>query len=346
MNQLMNVDFAHPMLLALLPLALLPLLRRRADTLVFSALAWLPPDPFGRRLGWLWRACAILAIACIVIGLASPGRSGAQLQRFGHGAEALILMDRSTSMDAIIPPKGLVGAAGGLSDGESKNMVARQLLTQFVTKRPNDRFALTTFSTSVMPVAPFSDHNQAVLAGLAATGIGRGLPNTNMGAALQEAIGAFQLRSYSGSRIILIVSDGGAKLDQATQLRLREGLARNRIGLYFIYIRSNSISPNLKEIGADAADASIAAAGRAHDSDEVALHRFFLSLDTPYRLYQADDAHAMAAALGEIDRQQNLPLSFFERMPRQDDSGKFFIAALCAGVLLLTCRALELRRWT
>ena len=337
----MYIDFAHPWLLALLPLALLPLLRRRSDTLVFPALAWLPPDPLGRRLGWLWRACAILAMACTVIGLASPGRSGAQLQRFGHGAEALILMDRSTSMDAIIPPTGLVGAAGGLSDGESKNMVARPLLTEFVTKRPDDRFALTTFSTSVMPVAPFSDHNQAVLAGLAATGIGRGLPNTNMGAALQEAISAFQRRSYSGSRIILIVSDGGAKLDSATQLRISEGLARNRIGLYFIYIRSNSISPNLKEMSED-----MAAPAAAHESDEVALHRFFLSLETPYRFYQADDADAMAAALAEIDRQQNLPLSFFERMPRQDDSATFFIAALCAGALLLTCRALQLRSWT
>lgn len=337
----MAIDFTHPWVLALLPLALLPLLRRRADTLVFSSLAWLPPDPFGRRLGWLWRACAMLAMACSVIGLASPGRSGAQLPRSGHGAEALILMDRSSSMDAIIPPKGLVAAAGGLSEGESKNRVARQLLTQFVTRRPDDRFALTTFSTSVMQVAPFSDHNQAVLAGLAATGIGRGLPNTNMGAALLEAIDAFRLRSYSGSRIILIVSDGGAQLDQATRVRIQEGLARHRIGLYFIYIRSNSISPNLTEV-----DTDVVATDGAYESEEVALHRFFLSLNTPYRLYQADDANAMAAALAEIDRQQNLPLTFFERMPRQDDSAKFFIAALLACVLLLACRSLELRRWT
>ncbi|NMM29184.1 MAG: VWA domain-containing protein [Glaciimonas sp.] len=330
----MSFDFDHPAALALLPLALLPLLRRRKDTLTFSYLAWLPADYYGRMMGWLWRALAVLAIASIVIGLASPGRSGAQLLRSGHGAEVLILMDRSTSMDAIIP-KGVL-AAGSLSEGESKNMVARELLTQFVTKRPNDRFALTMFSTSVMPVAPFSDHNQAVLAGLGATGIGRGLPNTNMGAALLAAIDEFQRRSYSGSRIILIVSDGGAQLDETTRQRIQGGLSRNRIGLYFIYIRSSVNSPNL--------NAEIPDNTRA--TEEVALHRFFLSLPTPYRLYQADDSKAMAAALADINRQQNLPLSFFERVPRQDDSGKFFIGALLACALLLVGRSLQLRTWT
>ena len=328
----MLFDFDHPAVLALLPLALLPLLRRSKDTLAFSYLAWLPTDRHGRVLGWLWRGFAVLAIASIVIGLASPGRSGAQLLRSARGAEVLILMDRSSSMDAV--PRGME-AAGSLTAGESKNKVARDLLTQFVTRRPNDRFALMTFSAAVMPVAPFNDHNQAVLAGLAATGIGRGLPDTNMGAALLAAIDEFRPRSYSGSRIILIVSDGGAQLDDATRERIRAGLSRNRIGLYFVYLRSSVNSPNLNAAIPD--DAS--------STEEVALHRFFLSLPTPYHLYQADDSKAMAAALAEIDRQQNLPLSFFERVPRQDDSGKFFICALLACALLLACRSLQLRTW-
>jgi mxaC protein len=362
-------DFVHPLALLLLPLALLPLLRRKKGVLVFSHVGWLPPDPVGRAASWLWHAIAVLGIATIVIGLASPGRSGVQLQRSGVGAEVLILMDRSTSMDAIIPPKGLVGAAGGLSEGESKNMVARELLSQFVTRRPDDRFGLTMFGSSVMSVAPFTNHNDAVLAGLAATAIGRGLPNTNMGAALQTAISAFEQRSYSGSRVILLMSDGGARLDAARQQRIAAGLARNRISLYFIYIRSSSISPDL--IGVDVSDDGQPPSGTApvmtgegdsmpgtggaqaalasqprEEAGELALHRFFSSLATPYRLYQSDDAQAMAAALAEIDRQQNLPLTFFERVPRQDDSGKFFIAALLCSILLLASRAFQLGRWT
>lgn len=329
----MPFDFDHPTVLALLPLALLPLLRRSKDALAFSSVAWLPTDRYGRALGWLWRAFAVATMACIVIGLASPGRSGTQLLRSARGAEVLILMDRSSSMDAV--PRGME-AAGSLTAGDSKNKIARDLLTQFVTHRPNDRFALLTFSASVMPVAPFTDHNQAVLAGLAATGIGRGLPDTNMGAALLAAIDQFKERSYSGSRIILIVSDGGAQLDEVTRQRIQAGLSRNRIGLYFIYIRSSSNSPNLNIRIPDDASAT----------EELALHRFFLSLPTPYHLYQTDDSKAMAAALAEIDRQQNLPLSFLERVPRQDDSGRFFMGALFACALLLVCRSFQLRTWT
>ena len=330
----MPIDFEHPLVLALLPLALLPLLQRRRDTLVFPSLAWLPVDPLGRALGLCWRAFGMLALAAIVTGLAGPGRSGALVAHSGHGAEVLILLDRSSSMDAIITPKGVL-AAGSLSQGDSKNKVARELLTEFVVKRAQDRFALTMFSTRVMPVAAFADHNEAVLAGLAASAIGRGLPNTDLAAAMLAGIGEFQRRPYSGSRILLIVSDGGAQLDAATRQRLRAGLARHRIGLYFIYIRSSGNSPNLNgEIKPE-----------AQGSEEVVLHRFFQSLPTPYRLYQADDSGAMAAALADIDRQQNLPLTTFERVPRHDDSASVFISALLACGLLLACRALQMREW-
>jgi mxaC protein len=181
-----------------------------------------------------------------------------------------------------------------------------------------------TFGTSVMPVAPFSDHNQAVLAGLAATAVGRGLPNTNMGSALLAAIDEFRPRSYSGSRIIVLVSDGGATLDEPTRQRIRTGLVRQRLALYFIYIRDN-------------ADALA--------TDEVALHRFFSTLPTPYHLYQADDSTAIAAALSDISGQQNLPLTFFERVQRRDFTWVCFAAAAfaCAGWLLVD--SLRIRGW-
>jgi len=58
-----SVDFALPLALLLLPLALLPLLQNRRDTLQFSHLAWLPTDRAGKLLAFVWRACALLAIA-------------------------------------------------------------------------------------------------------------------------------------------------------------------------------------------------------------------------------------------------------------------------------------------
>jgi mxaC protein len=320
----MAFDLEQPLLLALLPLALLPLLgRQRGDALPFAALEFLPVDRAGAWLSRLWRALGVAALICSVVGLAGPGIPGARVQRTGRGAEVLILFDRSSSMDAAAP-----------SAGESKNGAARRLLTEFVVRRPDDRFALMTFGTSVMPVAPFSDHNQAVLAGLAATAVGRGLPNTNMGSALLAAIDEFRPRSYSGSRIIVLVSDGGATLDEPTRQRIRAGLARQRLALYFIYIRNNADSPNLTQVGSD---------GQA--TDEVALHRFFATLPTPYHLYQADDSTAIGTALSDISGQQNLPLTFFEHVQRRDFTWACFAAAAFACAAWLLVDSLRIRGW-
>lgn len=332
----MALTLTQPAWLLLLPLALLPLLRRPSDTLAFSTIAWLPADRTGRLIGGLWRACAVGAIASAVIGLAGPGRAGGQELRTGRGAEVMILMDRSSSMDANILPKDVKSGGQFNASMPSKNQVVRELLSQFVAKRPDDRFAFMAFSTVPMSIVPFTGDHALVQAALAATGIGRGLPDTLMGRALLAAIGEFSGRSYSGSRIVVVVSDGGAQLDAPTQARIRDGLARERIGLYWIYIRSSPNSPDLTQDGGSGAYESV---------EEAALHAFFKSLPTPYRLYQTDDSQMIANAMAEIDRQQNHPLSYTRRVPRVDHAGAFYLVALlcCAGLLL--CRALQLQAW-
>ena len=157
-----------------------------------------------------------------------------------------------------------------------------------------------------------------------------------MGSALLVAIGEFEGRPYSGSRVILIVSDGGAQLDEPTRERIRAGLVHEKIALYWVYVRSGPNSPDLTA-GTNTVYGS---------AEEQALHDFFRTLKTPYHLYQTDDSEAMAAAMAEIDRQQNFPLSYHERVPRRDFGASFHLAALlcCAG--LLACRALQLRSWS
>lgn len=340
----MLFDFDRALFLWLLPLAILPLMRRATDSQVFPTLAWIPPDRRGRVLDWLWRSIAVITMASIVIGLAGPGASGGKLSRTGRGAEVLIMLDRSSSMDAVpraVVTDGSGTTAGKRTSGDSKSKVARELLANFVGQRPNERFSLMTFSTKPMLVAAFADQNEPVLSGLAATGIGRGLPKTELGGALLASISEFEPRSYSGSRVILIVSDGGAKLDEKTRNSIRKGLNQHRISVYFIYIRSTGSPADLH--AAAMSEAAISSPEKL--SEEVALHQFFMSLTSPYSLFQAHDSKSMADALTEIDRQQNSPLIYFERIPRQDYSGILFVAALVAGTFLLMSKAFTLRSW-
>jgi mxaC protein len=331
-------DFANPWALLLLPLALLPLLRSGRDTLEFSSLAWLPPDRLGRIIGFLWRALAVIAIACVVLALAGPGRSETQVMRTGRGAEILILMDRSRSMDERMLPSDWrkidpLSRLAHTVRGERKAKASRELLSKFVAQRPDDRFALMFFSKKPLDVVPFTQHDEVMQAGIAAGGVGTGLAETEVGRALVAATAKFDGRAYSGSRIILLVSDGGARLDEVTQRRIRAGMSRNRIALYWFYLRSYN--------------AAVLNDGdpKRENSPEVSLHRFFQSLSTPYRVYEAEVPEDLARAVADVGRQQNFPLDFPEQVPRVDFSRSFIVAAALACLLLLLYRLMLRRSW-
>jgi mxaC protein len=322
------LDFEAPWALFLLPLAVLPLLRRRRDSLTFPWLVWLPTDRAGRLVRVAWTLLAIVAFASLVLTLARPGRPETHVQRIGEGAEILVLLDRSRSMDDHMLPSNWRSIDPTVllhHKGRQKSEVARDLLSKFVAQRPEDRFSLMYFSNRPLSVVPFTEHGEVMQAGIAAGGTGRGIADTEVGRALSAAIQAFDDRAYSGSRIILLVSDGGAHLDEPTRAGLRAGLERNRIALYWLYLRSyNSATLDAKD-------------NRWENAPEIALHRFFQTLNTPYRAYQADAPEDLAKAVADVGRQQNLPLEYSERIPRQDYSRNFILlaAVACFGLLLL-----------
>ncbi|CAB3765155.1 hypothetical protein LMG29542_05062 [Paraburkholderia humisilvae] len=327
------LDFANSWVLALLPLAALPLSRRRIDSLPFPCVAWLPRDPIGRFVSVLWRVAAMLAIAAIVVGLAGPGRSNLQRQVMGAGGEILILMDRSASMDAELG-RGLARLPNGIAGGESKKQVASRALATFVARRPNDSFAFVLFGLQPMLAVPFTRDHAIVDAAMEATSVGRGMPDTRLDAGLSYAVRLFDGRPHTGGRAIVLVSDGGARLDAMARERISAALAQDSVALYFVYLRSGVYSPDLTDI-----------APQFNHSAEAELHRFFQSLRTPYHLYQANDAEHMAAAMSEIGRRENQQSVLIERLPRQDRSTVCFVAALVCCAALICISSVQKRSW-
>lgn len=330
--------FERPWLLLLLPLALLPLWPSSRDALPFASVAWLPADSAGRIAQMLWTTFAIVALATLILALAEPGRPQTAVERVGRGAEIVVLMDRSRSMDDHMLPSNWHKLDPNdrmthLDSGPAKAQMARDLLSKFVAQRTDDRFALMFFSTRPLRVVPFTQHDAVVQAGIAAGGVGPGLSDTEVGAALLAAIGEFDHRAYSGSRIILLVSDGGSDLSAETRQRISNGLVRNRIALYWIYLRRFS-SPRLD-------DAAAAKAG----APEITLHQFFQTLRTPYRAYQADEPEDLARAVADVGREQNSPLDFTELVPRVSYAPYFLWAATFCCLMLSLYKGLSLRRW-
>ena len=192
-------------------------------------------------------------------------------------------------------------------------------------------FGMVAFSTFPIPVLPLTDKQQIIQAAIQSGEIGRGLSQTNMAAGLSRALEYFINEPYTGSRIVLLVSDGAAHIDGVTRRKLAELLEASRSSLYWVYIRSR----NGPEIFGDEEDYS----------PERSLHDFFSSTNNPYRAYTAESASDLKRAIEDVNRLQNLPLHFNELVPRLPlQHYCFAFAALCL-LPLLFVRLTEVQRW-
>ena len=347
------MSFDDAWVLWLLPLAALPLFAPVGSRLASGWLAFAPADPASAWLGRGLRALAALALAALLVAMAGPHRPEYTVERVGRGAEIVLVLDRSRSMDQGFAPGRKPPAAGGgamrpetldyyFSQSparlrESKGKVARRLLGEFTSRRPDDRFALVVFSTLPMRVLGFTQQTEAVQAALEAGNIGRGLSETNIGLALEAALEFFDGRPYTGSRIVMLVSDGGDRLDADTQERLAHELRKQRASVYWFYLRGANSPGLVREAGSAAAlDDTI---------PETLLHAYFQTLETPYRAYEASDSEALQRAIEDVDRLAKLPITYQDRVPRSDPAPWAHALALAAVLLLLAAQRLEIRRW-
>jgi mxaC protein len=329
------VDVVQPWMLALLPLAAVPVLLRERGRIGYSWLGLVPDDPPSRQLDLALRMIGALTIVSLVLGMSGLHRPEYEEERIGRGAHMVLLVDRSTSMDRPFAADGVVNrvAATGF---ESKGHVARRLLSEFVAERGNDLFGVVVFSTFPIPVLQLTANHRLVHAAIAAGNVGRGLAETDIGSGLERALEFFEDKPYTGSRIVVLVSDGAGELNQTTRLRISHLMRRLRVSLYWIYIRS-AFGPRIFE----QPDADRVAA----PEPERALHEFFTNMDAPYQAYTAESPRALQQAIADVSRLQNLPLRDREVVGRRDLSQACFAAALAGLGLLLAAKVAELPRW-
>ncbi|MDM0073291.1 vWA domain-containing protein [Variovorax sp. J2P1-59] len=344
------MSFEHPWLLWLLPLALLPLLARPGRALDNAWAALMPRDRTSVLLGWALRIVGVLALAALNVGMAGPYWPEYDIERVGKGAEIVLVLDRSRSMDQGFGgarPAGVAMKGTGPEAidyymrqarmGEPKGKVARQLLSEFIAKRQDDRFGMIVFSTLPIRVLEFTQKNEAIQAAIAAGDVGRGLSETNIGLALQSALSSFVDRPYTGSRIAMLVSDGGDRLDTDARERIAYLARKHRVAIYWIYLRSAN-SPGLTLEKGEAPE-------NVEAVPEYALHRFFESLGTSYRAYEASDPEALKKAIEAVNRLENLPITYLDTMPRRDVSAPVLGVAFGCILLLLAANLAEIRRW-
>lgn len=322
--------FSHPWMLWLLPLAILPLIFQRAQSKSYSWLDMLPTDPLSDLIGLILKILAVLILTFIIVGLSAPHSNQQLVERIGVGAQITLVLDRSASMDD--PFSGSTAT----TVGETKSAAASRLITQFVQSRQNDMMGMITFSNSAMYVLPLTENKEAIVAAVRATA-GNALFQTNIGSGLTSAAGLFDKVPDSGSRAVILLSDGAGRIDANTQQKIKDWFDRMHLSLYWIVLRQPG--------GLSIFDKNYKPQEDQPLPPEIELHEFFKTFKTPFNAYEAEDPKTLQLAIEDINRKEKKPIKYLHKIPGKDFSTLCFAIAAIMIALLLGVKYIEVKTW-
>ncbi len=328
------MSLSSPWVLWLLPLAFLPLLFLRAHAKTYSCLDMLPADALSDLIGLLLKVLAVLTLIFIVLGLSAPHTNEQKIKKIGIGAQIGFVLDRSASMDD--PFSGSPNTSNDATVGETKSVAASRLISSFVQSRQNDMMGIITFSNSAMYVLPLTENKNAIVAAVKATA-GNSLFQTNIGSGLTSVAGLFDKVPDSGSRAVILLTDGGGRIDASTEQKIKDWFDRFHLSLYWIVLREPGGLSIFDEKYVPKEDEPL--------PPQIELNEFFKTLKTPFKAYEADDPKSLQMAIEDINRKEKKPIAYMERIPGRDYSSFFFGLAALMIALLLSVKYLEVKTW-
>ena len=321
------LNFAQAHWLWLLPLALLPLWRWQRHGHAYPALTLVPADPLSNWLHGLIRLLAALLIASLLVAMAEPYEGEETVEKMGTGAHIVILLDRSSSMnDDFLRHSPLYTG--------SKNEVARKVLNQIIDGGNNDFYGLVSFSTSALYMLPLSQQLEVIRAGVNST-LNRGRGSTAIEKGLDLAMTYFEEQPRSGSRLILLVSDGGGMITIKQQAALRQRFRDQQVGISWLYLKGTHGNKLVK----------LANEPERSTNPEYFLHQYFETLNVPYHAYEIEEPGALKNAITEISALRDQPLRYQETLPRRDLAQYVYYLSIVLLLLLLPARWLEADSW-
>jgi len=344
-----TLHFTKPELLWLLPLTLLPFISHGIKRFDFPGLEDWPKDITSDCLRWGVRCLASLTLFFLILAAAAPFTEGGTVTRVGEGAEIVVVLDRSGSMS-----EGLKGREFNRQSAEagessthflSKIEAARSVLLKFMQQRPADTFGLVAFNAAPISVAPLSsDRELAEAALLSAQSQSTGF--TALSRALALALDYFEGRPYTATRLVLLVSDGDAIIEEDDQVILKQEFARQRAQLMWIYVRGErELSILDTVIAGDNEIITQNDMAYASKKESASMHEVFEQLGMPYQAFEVDSEAGFNSAIAAVGRATNKPTRYEYRLPRRDYAAYLYLIAIAALFGLFWFKQQEIKVW-
>lgn len=324
------MTFSFPWVLWFMPLAFIPLIFKETSLQYYSWNEMIPKDRLSNIIAIILKFIATLILIMIIIGLSGPHSRQKEIEKVGIGAQIGLVLDRSASMDDPFAGNDQTKV------GEIKSAAAARLIIEFVQSRANDMIGMVTFSNSAMYVLPLTDNKNAIISAVRATA-GNALFQTNIGSGLTTGAELFNKVPDSGSRAVILLSDGGGRIDAATQEKIKDWFGRFKISLYWIVLRQPG--------GISIFNTSF----KPRDDDplppQIELNEFFKTLPSSFQAYEAEDPKTLQKAIEDINQKEKKSIKYFEKIPGQDYSTHCFVTAALLMIVLLTLKLIEVKSW-
>ena len=291
------MSFAHPLWLILLPLSALPFITSISDKTAISNIKIFEQDGISKKITMLCRSLMSLIIVLLIVILANPWSKSTSITEIGKGAQLVFLIDRSVSM-----AKPFIGDDDNKS--EIKSLAARRILKDFISQRPSDMIGIVGFSNSALYASKITKNRSYTYAAIDAA-TGSSINQTNIGSGITSGLFMFSEIETTGSQALVLLSDGAGKISKRVKERIAEMLNEKKINLYWIIIKE----PN---------DVSLFSGNTYLEGREptvIKLDKFFQSLNTEYKAYEAENPDALSSAIADIDQKEKKPIKIERDIP-------------------------------
>ena len=288
------MTFAHPY--ALLLLLLLPVLAWLKGKVGFQPAFLYSSVQLVRGITGITRSRAgsvllklrWLALALFIIALARPQLGEGETKITASGIDIVLVIDLSGSMSS--EDFQLRGRR------VNRLIIAKDVLQQFIAKRPNDRIGLVAFASDAYIAAPLTLDHDFLMQNLDRLEIAApGKDQTAIGSALAAALN--RLRDLkSKSKIVILMTDGQNNAGKVPPLTAAEAAERLAVKVYTIGVGTRGMAPF----------PYIDAFGRKDykpiqvDIDEETLTE--IARRTGGKYYRADKTETLRSVYDEIDR--------------------------------------------
>jgi Ca-activated chloride channel family protein len=275
----------YPWLMALLPLPLLiywlllpykeeqDSLRLSFFSYISSAIGVIPqPGAVIPRTTWLQKILAPVCWCLIVLALARPQRVEPPIQKIQPGRDVMLALDISQSMET-----------PDFRTPEGKRMrrvdAVKQVVTNFIQRRKNDRVGLIVFGQAAYPVTPFTLDHDACIKILNQTDAGMAGPQTMIGDAIGLAIKQFD-NSDAKQKLLILLTDGNDTGSRMPPRKAAEIAGQRGITIHVVGIGDPHATGEDKVDYAALADIAKATGGQLfHGQNRDELEKAYATLD-------------------------------------------------------------------